>query len=170
MRMLCLVAVLGLTACREEGRTMTTFTEAAEQASTSAGDTAVRPAPIIPNPQDTFAVDTPSIGSLATVQLAPTMKVRTTGTATFKANGWSTLASVKLQYGAGGGTHDGYIHQGTCARLGPTVTDLHPVSTDSLGAGRSASYINIPLDSLRAKPHALTFGKGGRPHSCGNIL
>jgi hypothetical protein len=165
-----LVGVLAFTACRQEERTATEFTEAIEQSSTSARDTAVRPASIVPNPQDTFMVPQPSSSGSASLTFVPLTKVPTTGSAVLKANGWSTIATVKLQFAAGGGTHEGFIHQGNCRKLGPTITDLHPVTTDSLGVGASATFLDVPLDTLRARPHAVTFGKGGRPHSCADII
>jgi hypothetical protein len=167
---LVFAAVLSLSACREEARTATDYSEATEQNSTSALDTAVRPAAIIPNPPDTFAVDTPSRNIPVNLALAPTTRPPLMGNAILKANGWSSIVTVRLQSQVGGGTHEGFVHTGTCQKLGPTVTDLHPVSTDSLGKGAAASFIDIPLDTLRAKPHALTYGRGGRPHACGNIL
>jgi hypothetical protein len=172
MRVATFVLISGLTvtACRQEERTATEFTEATEQSSTSARDTAVRPASIVPNPQDTFVVPLPSSSGSASLTLAPLTKVQTRGSAVLKANGWSTIASVKLQFAAGGGTHEGFIHQGNCRKLGPTITDLHPVTTDSVGVGASATFVDVPLDTLRARPHALAFGKGGRPHTCGDIL
>ena len=158
-----------LSGCRQEERTALDYTEATEQSSTSAADTATRPQPIVPNPQDTFVVPQPSSTGQLTVALQPMTRARLSGTAIFKANGFSTQTGVRLTFPAGAGTHEGVIHAGTCTKLGPTITDLNPVSTDSLGVGRSASFIDIPLDTLRARPHALTFGKGGRPHACGNI-
>jgi hypothetical protein len=160
---------LALSACRQEERTLTDYTEAIEQNATSVADTAVRPAPIVPNPPDTFAVPVPSSTGSIAVTLAPMTPVRLQGTATLKANGWSTIAAVKLHFSAGGGSHEGMIHQGTCQKLGPTVTDLHPISTDSLGVGASATFVDIPLDTLRARPHAIVFGRGARPHTCGQI-
>jgi hypothetical protein len=167
---LLFVSAVVLTGCREEGRTATEFTEAIEQSSTSARDTAVRPASIVPNPQDTFAVPQPGSTGTASLTLMPLASLRTTGSVQLKANGWSTIAAVKLKYSAGGGTHEGFIHQGSCKQPGPTVTDLHPVSTDSVGIGASTTFIDIPLDTLRIRPHAVTFGKGGRPHSCADII
>ena len=164
-----ILAVLWCNGCRQEERTATDYTEATEQSSTSAADTATRPMPIVPEPQDTPAAPQPSTNGSLSVQLTPRTTGRLSGNAVFKANGNSTIASVRLTFPAGAGTHEGVIHVGRCEKLGPTVTDLNPVSTDSLGVGRSASYIDIALDSLRAKPHALTYGKSGRPHSCGNI-
>jgi hypothetical protein len=161
--------VLALTACRQEGRTYHEFTEAAEQTSTSLGDTALRPMPVVPHPRDTFAVPQPSTTGSLSFALTAQAEQKPAGRGTLKANGHSTLATIHLTFPAGAGTHEGVIHSGRCAKLGPTVTDLHPVSTDSLGAGSSASYINIPLDTLRVRPHAVVYGKGGRPHTCGDI-
>jgi hypothetical protein len=166
---LLFISALALTACHEEARTATEFTEATEQNATSARDTAVRPASIVVHPQDTFAVPQPNSAGSSTLALLPLTAVRTTGSVELKANGWSTIASVKLRYMAGGGTHEGFVHQGSCKQVGPTVSDLYPVSTDSVGIGASTSFIDIPLDTLRARPHAITFGRGGRPHSCADI-
>jgi hypothetical protein len=164
-----LACVLLASACRQEERTPVHFTEATEQSSTSVRDTAVRPASIVPNPQDTFAAPVPSSSGTVAITLAPLTAARLQGSANLKANGNSTIATVELRFPSGAGSHDGVIHQGRCARPGPVVTDLHSVTTDSLGVGRSATFVDIPLDTLRAKPHALVFGKGGRPHACGEV-
>ena len=158
-----------LTACRQEGRTYHNFTEASEQTSTSLGDTTIRPMPVIPNPQDTFAVPQPSTGGTISFPLTMQVEHKPSGNASLKANGWSTIATVHLRSPVGAGTHEGFIHAGRCAKLGPTVTDLHPVSTDSLGIGSAATFVNIPLDTLLARPHAVVYGRGGRPHTCGDI-
>jgi hypothetical protein len=86
-----------------------------------------------------------------------------------KANGNSTVVTVGLLSQTGGGDYEGAIYRGRCEKIGPSLTDLHPVTTDSLGKGRSASFINVPLDTLQVREHVMVFGKGGRREACGNI-
>jgi hypothetical protein len=161
--------MLALGACREEKRSWTSFTEASEQTSTSIADTASRAAPIIPNPPDTLAAAQPSSSGALSISLAPRSAPPINGRATLKANGNSTIVSVHLESTRGAGHYEGVVRMGRCAQLGPPATDLEPVSTDSLGKGASASFINIRLDTLRAKQHAVVYGSGGRPDTCGDI-
>jgi hypothetical protein len=164
-----LACALALCACREEKRSWTSFTEATEQTSTSIADTASRAAPIVPNPPDTLAGAQPSRSGTLSISLAAHSAPPLNGRAMLKANGNSTIVSVHLQSTSGAAPYEGVVRVGRCAHLGPPATDLQPVSTDSLGKGASASFINIPLDTLRAKQHAVVYGSGGRPDTCGDI-
>jgi hypothetical protein len=169
MKRILLFVVVVCGACGEEKRTPLSYTEATEQTATSVADTATRPRPVIPNPQDTLVVPSPSSTGSMTIALAPSTSPALRGSATLKANGNSTIVSVTLQSQSGGGNYEGVIHQGRCAHIGPQLTDLHPVTTDSLGKGRSASFINVPLDTLQVRPHVMVYGTGGRRQACGDI-
>jgi hypothetical protein len=169
MKKTALLVVLLCGACGEEKRTPLNFTEATEQTATSVADTSTRPRSVIPNPQDTLIVPAPSSTGSVTIGLAPATSPALRGNATLKANGNSTIVSVTLESQTGGGNYEGVIHSGRCAQIGPQLTDLHPVTTDSLGKGRSASFINVPLDTLQVRPHAMVYGTGGRRQACGDI-
>ena len=167
-----LLIILGVVcaACTEEERTPLTYTEATEQSSTSIADTATRPRSVVPDPQDTLIVPLPSSTGSMTIALAPdTITPAPSGIATLKANGFSTIVSVSLRSPIGAGNYDGIIHRGSCAKPGPAVTSLNPISTDSLGKGASASFIDVPLDTLQVRDHVMIVGKGGRKEACGVI-
>ena len=170
MKVVILIAVwLVCGACTEEERTPLTFTESTEQSATSIADTATRPRPVIPDPQDTLVVPAPSSTGSLTIALARQTSPSLEGSATLKANGNSTIVTVGLHSQTGSGTYEGVIYRGRCAKIGPQLTDLHPVTTDSLGRGRSASFINVPLDTLQVREHVMVYGKGGRREACGDI-
>jgi hypothetical protein len=168
IRRLAAVVVL-LAACTEEERTPLDYTEAVEQSSTSIADTATAPQPIIPDPQDTPVVPQPVLKAALNVVLQSFAQPPLTGTARLKPNGNWTIVSIDLRTANGSGNYEGAVRQGACTAPGPTVTGLNPVSTDSLGKGASATFIDVPLDTLVAKPHIVIFGKGGRRESCGPI-
>jgi hypothetical protein len=164
-----LAGLLMCVACSEEKRTPLHFTEATEQTATSIADTATRPRSVIENPQDTLVVPAPSSTGSVTITLTPATSPSLKGSATLKANGNSSIVTVALQSQAGSGTYEGVIYSGRCAQIGPQLTDLHPVTTDSLGKGRSASFINVPLDTLQVRPHVMVYGTGGRRQACGEL-
>ncbi|HEX2191347.1 MAG TPA: hypothetical protein VHG51_20720, partial [Longimicrobiaceae bacterium] len=83
--------------------------------------------------------------------------------------GRGASVSVALSGGAPGITYDGAVRLGVCARVGPTVAPLHPVSADSLGRGAAASDLPFPVDSLLRAPHVVVYGRGGRPEACGPV-
>jgi hypothetical protein len=171
MRRIIVLCVLFATACTEEERTPLNYTEAAEQSATSVADTSTRPMSIIPNPQDTAVPPPASKPGSLTVAIAPTTNLAPSGSATLKSDGGpATTVSVTLTSKTGAAHFEGMIREGTCKLLGAFVDGLNPVSTDSLGrSARSVSMITVPLDSLRARPHAIVYGPGARPYSCGNI-
>lgn len=162
-----LAALLALAGCGDEDRTQTDYTASADKVSTSADDTAATPALAIPlsdtlpreaPPQDTFAL-----------ALAPVPGARGRGSGEVMAAGKATSVAVALSGVVGGATYEGSVRQGRCAATGPAVASLFPVSADSLGSGRAASDVPVPVDSLTGRPHAVVYGRGGRTELCGEI-
>jgi hypothetical protein len=159
--------LLALAACGDEDKTQTDSTPSNDRASTSVDDTAVSPAPAVAvrdtalkksPPQDTFAII-----------LAPLGRSTVRGSGQVGAAGKASSVSVTLTGGAPGATYEGAIRQGTCAGAGASIAPLFPVSADSLGNGRAASDVPVPIDSLTKKPHVVVYGPGGRPVTCAPI-
>ncbi|HEU4882224.1 MAG TPA: hypothetical protein VFT45_08270 [Longimicrobium sp.] len=164
----CSLAVLLLAAaCGDEDRTQTEFTASIDKTSTSADDTAAVPGRAVPVP-DTLQQPPPPQGTAA-IALAPLGRATLRGSGEVKAVGKATSVSVALSQGIAGVTYEGAIRQGGCAAMGPSVASLFPVSADSLGSGRAQSDVNLPIDSLTAKPHVIVYGRGGRPETCAQI-
>jgi hypothetical protein len=162
-----LAVLLALSACGDEDRTQTDFTASIDKTSTSADDTAAVPARAVPVP-DTAEKPPPPQGTVG-IALAPLGRATLRGSGEVKAVGKATSISVALSQGIAGATYEGAVRQGGCAAMGATVASLFPVSADSLGAGRASSDVNVPIDSLTAKPHVIVYGRGGRPETCAAI-
>jgi hypothetical protein len=168
IRVLVAAAAL-LTGCMEEKRTPVDYTERIERTSVSAADTAGRPAPVAPTAQDPPATMPGSTSATSEVTLAPLTGGRVHGLLRLRGNGGSTIIDAALTAERGAGTYDGAIHLGECRRLGSRVAALIAVSIDSAGTGRSATFVPLPIDTLLARRHAVVFGRGGRPDSCGDV-
>lgn len=162
------VLLSGLVACGDENRTPTHFTPSSDKNATSGNDTTIKPAPAVPGgllppmksvpPQDT---------AVLTLAAVDTSTLR--GSAQLAAFGRMTSVSVTIAQGHVGTTYEGAIRQGSCGRMGPTVTSLNPVSADSLGTGAVATDVSVPIDSLLGSRHVVVYGKGGRPQMCGAV-
>jgi hypothetical protein len=167
-RRLLVAAAALLAACLEEKRTPVDYTERIERTSVSAADTASRPAPVAPSAQDP-PVTLPGSDATAEVTIAPLTAGRVHGLLRLRGNGGSTIVDAALTAERGAGTYEGAIHVGPCSRLGARVASLIAVSIDSLGTGRSATFVAFPIDTLLVRRHAVVFGRGGRPDSCGDV-
>jgi hypothetical protein len=167
-RMPILAALLALAACGDEDQTPQHFTAAIEDASTSVDDTAARPAPVVPDPPDTPAVPAPPQITIP-ISLAPVGRATVRGSGEAKAVVKSTSISISLAQAIAGATYEGAVRQGTCGGVGSTIASLYPVTADSLGVGRAASDVSIPIDSLAKRPHVVVYGRGGRPEACAPI-
>lgn len=178
---LLLMAGPGLGRCYDEDRSPTEYTAAAEKSSTSSNDTTSAPASVVPGVTDTTSDPLPPPRAAAVVLtplgqgpggtpllLAP-MAERVRGTAQLRSAGGGSLVLTTLAQGKASTTYDGAIRQGRCTRLGANVASLLPVTVDSLGGGRAASDVPVPMDSLLGRPHVLVYGKGGRPESCADL-
>jgi hypothetical protein len=115
------------------------------------------------------ATQAPPPQGTAAIALAPLGRATVRGSGEVKAVGKATSISVALSQGIAGATYEGAVRQGACAAMGPSVASLFPVTADSLGAGRASSDVNVPIDSLTAKPHVIVYGRGGRPEVCAAI-
>jgi hypothetical protein len=164
---LLLLAAQGLGRCYDEDRSPTEYTAAAEKSSTSSNDTTTAPAPVVPGVSDTTSDPLPPPRA-ATVALSP-LGQGLRGTAQLRSSGTATLVFASLSQGKASTSYDGAIRQGRCARMGANVAPLLPVTADSLGGGRAASDVPVPIDSLLGSPHVLVYGKGGRPEACGEL-
>jgi hypothetical protein len=162
-----LALLLSLWACGDEDRTQTEFTASIDKTSTSADDTAAVVAPAVPRP-DTLARPAPPQDTFA-IALAPLGRGTARGTGQVAAAGNAASISVALSQGTRGATYEGAVRQGVCSAMGASVASLHPVSTDSMGAGRASSDVPVSVDSLRKKPHVVVYGPGGRPEVCGPV-
>jgi hypothetical protein len=162
-----LLLLLASAACGDEDKTQTEYTASNDKASTSADDTAVAPARAVPIP-DTLPHKAPPQDTVA-FALAPLGNALVRGTGQVAATGKSVSVAVSLAQGIHGVTYEGAVRQGGCAAMGPAVGSLFPVSVDSMGMGRAASDLSVPIDSLMSKPHVIVFGRGGRPETCAPI-
>ena len=164
-----LLLLLLSAACGDEDRTQTEFTASIDKTSTSADDTAAVPARAVPVPDTLEQPAPPQL--TAGFALAPLGRATLRGSGEVKAVGKasSVSVSVALSQGIAGTTYEGAIRQGGCAAMGPSVASLFPVSADSLGSGRAQSDVNVPIDSLTARPHVIVYGRGGRPETCAQI-
>ncbi|HEX8360447.1 MAG TPA: hypothetical protein VF613_10080 [Longimicrobium sp.] len=162
-----LLILLLLGACGDEDRTQSEYIPSNDKTSTSADDTAHRPARMVAIP-DTAAKPEPPQDTLP-LALARLGAALVQGSGQVAAVGKSTSVSVALARGSGGATYEGSIRQGVCARTGSTIASLFPVSADSLGNGRASSDVPVPIDSLTGAPHVVVYGRGGRPEVCGPI-
>lgn len=162
-----LAVLLALGACGDEDRTPAHFTPSNDRASTSAGDSALTPAPAVPVP-DTLPWKSPPQDTFA-IAFSPLPRALARGTGQVAAAGKATAISVTLAQAAWGQTYEGSVRQGACDAMGASVASLVPVSADSLGAGRAASDIPVPVDSLTKKPHVVVYGRGGRGEACAPI-
>lgn len=161
-----LVLLVSAAACGDEDLNPAHFTASNDRAST-AGDSALTPAPAAPVP-DTLPWKAPPQDTFA-ITLAPLPHARARGTGQVAAAGKATAISVTLSQAVWGQTYEGAVRQGACDAMGPQVAALVPVSADSLGGGSAASDIPVPVDSLTKKPHVVVFGRGGRGEACAPI-
>ena len=167
-RVLVSALLLATTACMQEKGTPEDYTERIERSSVSAEDTASPPARVADHIADPPPVLPGSLRTAAVVLRARTAPAPH-GAATLRGNGGTTIVDVRLRGERNGGTYSGGLHRGSCERLGAQVAGVNPVSTDTSGNGRSATIVALPIDTLLAHSHALVFGIGGRPESCGNV-
>lgn len=160
--------LLAVGGCGEEGRTPSHYTPANDKAATSVEDTTPPLARAVPGAVEPPAAPLPPPASAAVV-LEPTDTASVRGSARLASAGHGTEVMVELARGKAGVTYVGEIRLGACGRLGATVASLNPVSADSLGGGAASTRVPVPVDSLLGGRHAVVFGKGGRPETCGEI-
>lgn len=161
-------ALLVLAACGSEDRTQTGYVASNDKTSTSTDDTTAVPPRAVPGRVDTLPAPLPPQDTIA-VALAPLGRSTLRGSGQLGAVGSSTSVSVTLAAGGPGVTYEGAVRQGSCALMGSAVASLVPVTSDSLGNGRAASDIPVPLDSLLGGPHVVVYGPGGRPETCAPV-
>lgn len=163
-----LLALLALAGCGDEDHTQTDYTPSNDRTSTSADDSIVVPARVIPGVADTLPDPLPPRGVVG-LALSPLGGSAVRGSGRAASAGTGTAIAVALSGGAGGATYEGAVRQGVCARIGPQVAALVPATADTLGNGRAASDVPVPLDSLTGGPHVVVYGRGGRPEACAAI-
>ena len=162
-----LALLLSLAACGDEDRTQTEFTASIDKTSTSADDTPAVVQRAVP-PPDTLPRAVPPQTAFP-IALAPLGRATARGTGQVRAAGNAASIAVALAQATRGATYEGAVRQGVCSAMGATVASLHPVSTDSMGAGQAASDVPVSVDSLTKKPHVVVYGPGGRPEVCGPL-
>lgn len=166
-KLLLLIMMMILVGCGDEDRTPAQYTPSSDETSTSADDSTLVPARAVPV-RDTAPAPPPAPRVIA-FALAPLGAGTLRGSGEAASAGSGTSVSVALAQGARGATYQGAVRQGNCARMGAEIASLVPASVDSLGAGRAAGDVPVPIDSLAGAPHVIVYGRGGRPETCGPI-
>lgn len=174
-----LAVVVAVAACGEMEHAPTSYTPAANRLATIGDDENAPAMPVTgsvrgPSGISGVAAPAPAAPPLAgagarEVTLLPLGAGTLRGSVVLTAQGSSTIASVRLADGASGTSYRAAVREGSCGLLGAWVSSLLDVTVDSAGAGRSATIVRIPADSLTRLPHAIVYGKGGRPEICGDI-
>lgn len=116
--------------------------------------------------------DTGMMAGANRVSMAPVNNSGVTGTATFTPMGNQTQVMVQLM-SAPEGSHEGHIHQGSCANLGQVVEPLETINVDASMMGTSTSTVAMADSAVMDGQHVVAFHKAGgdpgQPVVCGDI-
>lgn len=164
----CLLLLFFLVACGGEERARTGTTTARDTLTSPLNDTVAALAPVTPAVPDTAARPMPP-RMVSTVPLLPAGQLEARGIAQLAAVGHATSVAASLTGAHAGVSYAGDIRGGNCRQIGSRVASLHPVTADSLGAGRASTNISVPMDSLLKVPHVVVYGQGGRAELCGEM-
>lgn len=136
-----------------------------------ATDVTVEPAPVA---APTAGMDTMGMGAgggmASTVNMQAMNNSGVTGQATVTPANGQTQVMVQLNAAAGGSTHPGHIHQGTCDSPGSVVEPLQPITLDNAGAGNMTTTVGVDPMTVMNGQHIIQYhGEGGTPVACGSI-
>jgi hypothetical protein len=169
---LLLLALLPLGACGDVRHAATDYTPSSSRLATAGNDEVPRRAPVVARalaPAAPVAPVSVAEPTRAEVALAPDPPSTLRGGGRVEPAGSSTLVRVDLAGGSPYTTYQGTVRRGSCSAIGSTVASLVPVTVDSIGTGRSASQVAVPIRRLLSAPHVLVFGAGGRVEACGAV-
>ncbi len=112
-------------------------------------------------------------GMGSTIAMQPVGGSGISGEATLTENGQQTQVMVRIMGSTDNSTHQGHIHQGTCASPGSVVVPLQPITTDGQGGGTSTSTVDVPIHTAANGQHIVVYhetgGTPGAPVVCGEI-
>jgi hypothetical protein len=107
------------------------------------------------------------------VNMSPVGNSGVTGQATVTAMGSDTQLMVTLNAPAGGTTHQGHVHEGTCDSPGAVVQALDPITLDGSGNGSMTRTVQIDSNTVMNGRHIIAYheagGNPGAPIVCGAI-
>lgn len=96
-----------------------------------------------------------------------------TGQGTITPMGGETQVMVMLNAAAGGTTHQGHVHQGTCDSPGSVVQPLEPITLDGTGSGSMTATAPLDPNTVMNGQHIIVYheagGNPGAPIVCGAI-
>ncbi len=96
-----------------------------------------------------------------------------TGETTLTESGQRTQIMVRLMGSQPDATHQGHIHQGTCANLGSIVVPLDPINVDAQSMGTSTTTVDVPIHTVANGQHLIAYhvtgGSPGAPVACGEV-
>lgn len=139
------------------------------------GDTAaLGTPPPATTPATGMPMDTGMAGMGAqTVEMQALANSGVTGRASLTESGTQTQVMVQLMGTPGNTTHQGHIHQGTCASPGSVVVALQPITTDATGAGSMTTAVDVPIATVMNGQHIVAYheagGNPGQPVVCAAI-
>lgn len=121
-------------------------------------------------PMDTAAT---AMAGGDTVQLSAVGGSGVGGQAVLTDMSGQTQVMVMLTGTSGTGTHQGHIHQGTCAAPGEVVAPLQPITADGSGGGTMTATVPVPMATVMNGQHIIAYheagGNPGSPVVCGAI-
>jgi hypothetical protein len=96
-----------------------------------------------------------------------------TGEATLTESAQRTQVMVRLMGSQPNATHQGHIHEGTCANVGSVVVPLDPITVDAQSMGTSTTTVDVPIHTVANGQHLIAYhvagGSPGAPAACGEI-
>jgi hypothetical protein len=96
-----------------------------------------------------------------------------TGEATLTESGQQTQIMVRLMGSQPNATHQGHIHEGTCANVGSVVVALDPITVDAQNMGSSTTTVDVPIHTVANGQHLIAYheagGTPGAPVACGEV-
>jgi hypothetical protein len=114
---------------------------------------------------------TPQMGSTIALQAVGGSGI--TGEATLTESGQQTQVMVRLMGSQPNATHQGHIHEGTCANVGSVVVPLDPINVDAQNMGTSTTTVDVPIHTVANGQHLIAYhvagGSPGAPAACGEI-
>lgn len=133
-------------------------------------DEAVIAEPAVPAATDPAAMGA-GTGMEQMVNMTALNNSGVTGQATVTPADGQTQVMVTLNAGAGGATHEGHIHQGTCDSPGGVVQPLQPITLDQSGSGSMTTTVQVEPNTVMDGQHIVLYHEAGgsSPVVCGSI-
>jgi hypothetical protein len=158
IRLLCVAGLpLALIACAEEEP------EIVEEPVVEAP--VVAPAPVVVEP----AAGAAGTGMEQVVEITPLNDSGVTGQGILTPMGSETQVMVALNAAAGGTTHPGHIHQGTCESPGSVVQPLQPITLDANGSGTMTTTVPVDPNMVMNGQHVILYHGADAYIACGSI-